>query len=106
MNIHFRLYRSSNKEEAFDEGIVQFKIENDEHLILLDDIITRCMSDYITDTEEVKRFGIAYVDRLEILFIEITDDDKIEISEKEFMKYINTILPKIKTIWNKQMFKV
>ena len=100
MFIHYKLYRSKTK-ELFDEGKVQFNIENDDHLIAIDDIMTNVMSDYINNMEQVKKFGIAYIEKMEIPYIEITDEDNLGLSKDEFHHYMGTINPKIQIIWNK-----
>lgn len=98
MFIHFKLYRSKNN-EVFDEGKVEFNIENDDQLVAIDDIMTRIMSDYINNTNEVKKYGIAYVDRLEITLLEITEKDNLQLDEEQFKHYMSTINPNIKIKW-------
>ena len=104
MFIHYKLYRSKNTNEVFDEGKIQFNIINDDYLIAFDDILTKVMSDYINSTPEVKKYGIAYVDRLEIMYLEITDDDVIDLGETEFLNYMKSVVPNMKFVWNRKSF--
>lgn len=104
MFVHFKLYRSSKKDEVFDEGKIQFNITNDDYLIAFDDILQNIMTNYINDTEQVKKYGIAYVDRLEIQFIEITNDDIIDLGETEFKNYMKSVVPNLEIVWNRKSF--
>ncbi len=101
MFIHYKLYRSKTK-EVYDEGKVQFNIENDDHLIAIDDIMTSVMTNYINSTEEVKKYGIAYIEKMEVPYIEITDEDKLGLSKEEFHHYMSTINPNMQIIWNRK----
>lgn len=104
MFIHFKLYRSKVKDEIFDVGKLQYNINNTDELLFIDDIISKITSEYITDHELIKKNGLAYMDRMEITLIEITDEDVIEISETECMRFLQTELPKFKFVWNKSKF--
>ena len=98
MYIHFKLYRAKNN-EVFDEGKVEFNIQNDDHLVAIDDIMTKIMSDYINNTVQVRKYGIAYVGSLEITLLEVTNKDNLNLTEEQFKHYISTINPKLKVKW-------
>lgn len=101
MLIRYRLYRSKFPDQIFNAEMIQVDIKNDDHLVAIDDIITGVLSNHIKNLPDVKKYGIAYVDRMEIENIEITDDDVLDLSESAFRQYMSTITPNITIIWNK-----
>lgn len=101
MFIRYNLYRSKYPEEIFNAEMIKVNIENDDHLIAIDDIMTGILAQHIKALPEVQKYGIAYVDRMEIENIEITDEDVIDLTEESFREYMATINPTLTIIWNK-----
>lgn len=101
MIVRYELYRASKPDEIFNAEAVEFVIENDDHLVMIDDILTQMLSKHIQELPEVKRYGIAYVDRMKIVNIEITDKDVVNLTEESFRHFISTINPNLTIIWSK-----
>lgn len=101
MLVRYRLYRSKYPDVVFNSETIKFVIENDDHLVALDDILTRILSYHIQNLPEIKKFGIAYVQRMEIEFMEITDEDNVNLDEQSFRHYMSTINPNLRIVWSK-----
>lgn len=101
MLLRFCLYRSSQPDEIIQDGSLKFIIENDDHLSRIDDIIINMLGDYIDTIPEIKKYGLAYIGREEIVDMTITDEDNINLSEELFRQYMKTIFPQLTIIWNK-----
>lgn len=103
MYVRYNLYRTGDhSNEVFNAEMIEFVLENDDHLVMIDDIMTGMLTQHIQDLEEIKKYGIGYVGKMEIVNIEITDKDYINLTEKQFKHYMSTINPKIPIIWNRQ----
>lgn len=103
MLIRYKLYKSSEPEKVFNAEMIEFVIEKDDHLIQIDDIMAGVLTRHLQELLEVKKYGIAYVGRMEIVNIEITDKDKIDLTEEAFRHYMSTINNHIPIIWNKSI---
>ncbi len=103
MIVRYKLYRASKPEEVFNNEAIKINLENDDHLIAIDDILAGILAQHIQNLPEVKKFGIAYVGRMEIVNIEITDEDNVNLNETEFRSYITQIMPYLTVIWNKMI---
>lgn len=101
MLVKYKLYRASKPEEVFNAEMIKINLENDDHLIAIDDILAGVLAQHIQNLPEVKKYGIAYVDRMEIVNIEITDEDTIDLDETKFRSYMTQIMPYLTVIWNK-----
>lgn len=102
MYIRYNLYRTgSHSNEIFNSEMIEFVIENDDHLVRLDDILIGILTKHIQSLDIVKKFGIAYVGRMEIVNIEITDKDNVNLTKDQFEHYIHTLNINIPVIWNK-----
>lgn len=101
MLLQFCLYKSSEPNKIIQDGYLKFIIKNDDDLIRIDDIIINMLGDYIDTIPEIKKYGIAYIGREEIVDMTITDEDNINMSEEAFRQYMSNVLPKLTIIWNK-----
>ena len=101
MLVKYKLYRASKPEEVFNAEMIKINLENDDHLIAIDDILAGVLAQHIQNLPEVKKYGIAYVGRMEIVNIEITDEDTIDLDETKFRSYMTQIMPYLTVIWNK-----
>lgn len=101
MYIRYKLYRSKYPDQVFNQEMIQFNLENDNHLIKIDDIMNQVLAYHIQNLPQVIKYGTAYIGRMEIVNIEITDNDTIDLSEEEFRHYMHTIMPYLQIIWNK-----
>ena len=99
MYIRYNLYRADLK-TIFNSEMIEFVIENDDHLAMIDKILQDLLTQHIQNLEEVKKFGIAYVGKMEIVNIEITDKDNINLTEEAFRHYISTIMPYLSIVWS------
>lgn len=103
MYIRYKLYRTGkNVDICFNTEMIEFVIENDDHLVMIDDILTSVLTKHLQSLPEVKKYGIAYVGRMEIVNIEITDKDYVNLTEEQFRHYMSTINPNLQIIWSKQ----
>lgn len=101
MYIRYKLYRADMK-RVFNAEMIEFIIENDDHLALIDKILQDLLTQHIQNLPEIKKYGIAYVGKMEIVNIEITDKDNVNLTEEAFRHYMSTILPYLPIIWNVQ----
>lgn len=105
MLVRYKLYRASKPEEAFNAEMIKINLENDDHLIAIDDILAGVLAgvlaQHIQNLSEVKKYGIAYVGRMEIVNIEITDEGTIDLDETKFRAYMTQIMPYLTVVWNK-----
>lgn len=101
MYIRYKLYRADMK-TAFNAEMIEFIIENDDHLAMIDKILQDLLTQHIQNLSEIKKYGIAYVGKMEIVNIEITDKDNVNLTEEAFRHYMSTILPYLPIIWNVQ----
>lgn len=103
MYIRYNLYRTgSHSDEIFNSEMIEFIIENDDHLVRLDEIIIGILTKHIQNLDIIKRNGIAYVGRMEVVNLEITDKDNINLEKEAFEHYLHTLNIHIPVIWNKQ----
>lgn len=99
MYIRYKLYRA-DLETVFNSEMIEFVIENDDHLAMIDKILQDLLTHHIQNLEEVKKFGIAYVGKMELVNIEITDKDNVNLTEEAFRHYISTIMPHLSIVWS------
>ena len=103
MYIRYNLYRTgSHADEIFNSEMIEFVIENDNHLVRLDEIIIGILTQHIQNLDIIKKYGIAYVGRLEVVNLEITDKDNVNLTKEQFEHYIHTLNIQIPVLWNKQ----
>lgn len=102
MLIKYELYRSKDKNEEIDRGILSVPIETNPQLLDIDSIILHLLDDYINGLEIIKKFGRAYVGAVNLVDVTVTNEDKaIDITEEAFKEYMNQIIPNLKVVWNK-----
>lgn len=101
MLIRYKLYRSKHSDEVFNAEMIKFNIENDDHLVDIDNILQYLLTTHIQQLPEVKKYGTAYIGRMEIVNIEITDEDNLNLTEEAFRHYMSTIMPHLEIIWSK-----
>lgn len=101
MLIRYKLYRASKPDVVFNAEMIKVNIENDDHLIAIDDILTGILSQHIQNLPEVKKYGIAYVGRMEIVNLEVTDEDNLNLTEDQFRNYMANINPLLPIVWGK-----
>lgn len=100
MYIRYELYRSSKPDEIFNQEAIEVVIENDDHLVMIDKVINDVLVQHIQNLPEVKKYGTAYIGRMKIVNIEITDKDKIDLTEEAFRHFMSTIMPYLEIIWS------
>ena len=109
MRIGFKLYRSKNN-EILDEGSIKVNLEDALENIPLEDnqfinkfieVLQNVLTTYINDREDVKKYGIAYVDSFEITGVVIEDEDKMSITRNDFLTEVHTKMPKLTVVYNK-----
>ena len=105
MYIRYKLYRA-DMTTMFNAEMIEFVIENDDHLAMIDKILQDLLTQHIQSLEEVKKYGIAYVGKMEIVNIEITDKDNINLTEEAFRHYMSTIMPYLQIIWSQQVSNI
>ena len=59
MLVKYKLYRASKPEEVFNAEMIKINLENDDHLIAIDDILAGVLAQHIQNLPEVKKYGIA-----------------------------------------------
>ena len=101
MLIRYKLFRASKPDEVFNAEMIKVNIENDDHLVAIDDILTGILAQHIQQLPEVKKYGIGYVGRMEIVNLEVTDEDNIDLTEEQFRVYMQSVNPLLSIIWNK-----
>lgn len=101
MYIRYKLYRTDMK-TVFNAEMIEFVIENDDHLVMIDKILQDLLTQHIHNLPEIKKYGIAYVGKMELVNIEITDKDNINLTEEAFRHYISTIMPYLQIIWSQE----
>lgn len=103
MYIHFKIYRTGkHKNDIIDTGIIQYNLNNDSEILILRELIYKLLNQYTSELDVVKHNGTAYVGKVEILFVEITDEDNITTPENAFDTYRQTELSDIYFKWSKQ----
>lgn len=100
MYIRYKLYRSSKPDEMFNAEMIQVNIENDDHLARIDEVIQGVLTQHLEQLPEVKHFGIGYVGKMDLVNIEITDDDNVNLTEEAFRHYMSTIMPNLEIVWS------
>lgn len=101
MNIHYKLHRAKNN-EVIEDGIIQLKLEEEGQVVALDDLIVLTLDNYIKSIPIIKKYGTAYIGYREICFVEIIDEDKIELPKEAFIKFVReNINPNLIIQWNK-----
>lgn len=102
MLIRFEMYRSKIPDEMFDSGSIQVDIVNEQELVKIDEVILNVLNKYRTELPVIKKYGVAYMGRLRLVDLTITDSDTaIDLDEGQFNHYIQSIIPGIVVIWNK-----
>lgn len=102
MLIKYELYRSKDKSEEIDRGILSVPLETNPQLLDIDSVILHLLDDYINGLDIIKKFGRAYIGSVNLVDLTITDEDiAIDISKEDFETYMNEIIPNLKIIWNK-----
>lgn len=101
MIIKYDLYRAKNG-EIFNREAIKWNLEKDEDILDLDTRLQFVLTKHISDLDEIKKFGSAYVGKMDIVSIQITDEDyTCELDEQHFMDYIKEILPNLNVLWCK-----
>lgn len=101
MYISYDLYRSKNPQEIFNQEKVEFVIENDDHLVAIDDILNHILATHISNLPEVKKYGTAYIGRMQLVELEVTDKDILHLDEQQFRHFMATIMPNLPIKWSK-----
>ena len=102
MYIRYKLYRSSKPEEIFNQEMIEVPIENDDHLVMIDKVIQDVLTRHISELPETLKYGTGYIGKMDIVNIEITDKDNINLTEDAFRHYMSTIMPKLEIIWSQK----
>ena len=102
MFIHYNIYRTGKrKDEIIDSGKLQYNLQNDSDILILREIIYKLLNQYTTELPEVKKYGTGYIGKIEILYIEITDDDNITTPKEAFNIYHDVELKDLLFKWSK-----
>lgn len=107
MYIKYELYRAKNQ-ELFNAEMIEWVLEDDKDLIEIDRRIRDVLTQHISQLEEVKKYGTAYIGRMKIVGIEINDNDDLGgLNEEEFRKYMSNpeVMPYLDIVWNKSKNK-
>lgn len=103
MYIKYELYRAKNQ-EMFNAEMIEWVLETDKDLIEIDRRIRDVLTQHISQLDEVKKYGVAYIGRMKIVGIEINDNDNLGgLNEGEFRKYMSNpdVMPYLDIVWNK-----
>lgn len=104
MYIKFNLYRSKFPDEPFKSEMIQWDLKNDRDLIEIDRRMRDVLATHIQSLPEVKKYGIAYIDRMQIVEIEILDSDDLGgLDEEQFRAYMQNeeVMPYLQIKWSK-----
>lgn len=101
MLIKYILYRAKNN-EVFNQEAIKWNLERDEDILDLDARLQYVLTQHISNLPEIQKYGSAYVGKMEIVSVQITNEDyTCELDEEHFMNYIKEILPNLNVIWCK-----
>lgn len=104
MFIRYKLYRSKYPDQVFNAEKIQWNLQTDKDIIEIDKRLTDLLSFHISNLPQIKKFGTGYIDRMEIVSLEITDEDYTSyLSEEQFRTYManENVMPYITIIWSK-----
>lgn len=100
MYIRYKLYRASKPDEVFNAEMIEVLIEKDDHILMIDKVIQDVLYQHMLSLDEVKRFGTGYIGKMDIVNIEMTDKDNLNMDEASFREYMSNIMPYLEIIWS------
>lgn len=111
MLIGFEIYRSKNNEVIEDSSIrvdigdllLNTKLEDDSFIVETLVVCQRATSEYLEQTEYVKKFGIGYVGNMKLRTIIFENNDNVPFAEQQILDEFKQKAPNVTVIWNKDI---
>ena len=105
MYIKFELYRAKNG-ELFDQEMIEWPLQTDEDIVEITERVNTVLAQHLQTIPQVQKYGTAYIGRMKIVNIEITDNDYTSyLDEEQFKAYVSNpeVMPYLTVIWSKKV---